>query len=272
MKKQFYYIAVCLASLSCLSCDPDNFPEPQETLKGKIVDVVTGEPVLTDQGSEGTRIRIRELSWKETKNPTPFYFFAMKEGVYQNTKVYKGTYNVRIDGAFIPLLRLNNKGDTIANETKTVEVSGVTVVDFKVQPFLKVEWVEKPTVDNAGNIKAKVKVSRAVSREDFRAKIEPMGNYSEDFLNVTDIQFMVSETSYVGYRSTFGDGRRKEYKFNGSSFEPMLGKPFDVSSIVNTSGKFSGRTVFVRAAARINYSTEGIKRWNYNEAVRIDVP
>ncbi|MCO5241394.1 MAG: DUF3823 domain-containing protein [Chitinophagaceae bacterium] len=34
----------------------------------------------------------------------------------------------------------------------------------------------------------------------------------------------------------------------------------------------SGRTVFIRAAARINYATEGVKRHNYNEAVRVDIP
>lgn len=268
MKKILNYIVLVGFIAFLGSCKPDNYLEPKETIKGKIVDVVTGQPVLTDQGSEGTRIRLRELSWTETPTPDNLDFWAMKEGVYQNTKVFAGTYNVRIDGAFIPLLRINQRGDTIANETKTVEIKGVKEVDFQVQPFLKVEWVERPTVSN-GKIKAKVKVTRAVSRADFRAKIEPMGGYSDDFLNVTDIQFMVSETPYVGFRSTWWDPRRKEYGYGGNSFEPLLGTPIDVE---NNGTVASGRTVFVRAAARINYATEGIRRWNYNEAVRVDVP
>ncbi len=270
--KRMFYILFTLMLFSLSSCKPDNFPEPGETIRGKIIDVATGELVLTDQGSEGTRIRLRELSWKETPTPTPFDFMCMKEGFYQNTKIFKGTYNVRVDGAFIPLVRLNNNGDTLADETKTLAISGVTEVDFQVQPFLKVEWAEQPTVDNAGNIKAKVRVTRAVSRADFKAKIEPMGNYSDDFLNVTDIQFMVSESPYVGYRTTNGDGRRAQYNYSGNSFEALLGTPIEVTSKVSNSGNFSGRTVFVRAAARINYATEGVRRWNYNEAIRIDVP
>lgn len=269
MKRMFNYVTLFSVILLFGSCTKvDNYTEPKETIRGKIVDVVTGEPVLTDQGSEGTRIRLRELSWKETPTPDNLDFWCMKEGIYQNTKVFAGNYNVRIDGAFIPLLRLNAKGDTIANETKTVDIKGVTEVDFKVQPFLKVEWVEKPTVSN-GVIKAKVKITRAVSRADFRAKIEPMGNYSDDFLNVTDIQFMVSETPYVGYRSSFNDNRRKAYEYAGNSFEPLLGTPIEIT---HNGTVQSGRTVFVRAAARINYATEGIRRWNYNEAVRVDVP
>jgi hypothetical protein len=268
MKKTIYYIMASVFVLAIGSCKPDNYVEPKETIRGKILDVVTGQPVLTDQGSEGTRIRLRELSWKETPTPDNFDFWCMKEGLYQNTKVFKGHYNVRVDGAFIPLLRLGSNGDTIANETKDLDISGVTEVDFKVQPFLKVEWVGTPTVKD-GKISAKVKVTRATSRADFRAKIEPMGNYSDDFLNVTDIQFMVSETPYVGYRATYNDNRRKSYEYGGNSFEPLLGTTIDVT---HNGTIQSGRTVFIRAAARINYATEGIRRWNYNEAVRVDVP
>lgn len=255
-------------STGFIACEPDNYPEPGETIIGAIIDAATGDTVLTDQGSEGTRIRLRELSWRETPTPSNFDFWAMNSGMYRNTKVFAGNYNVRVDGAFIPLLRINSQGDTIADETKTVDIRGVTEVNFEVQPFLKVEWVEMPTVNN-GVITAKVKVTRAVSRDEFRAKIEPMGNYNPDWANITDIQFMVSETPSVGFRATWGDGRRKEYGYGGDSFDALLGQPIEVT---HNGVIQSGRTVFVRAAARINYATEGIRRWNYNEAIRVDVP
>jgi hypothetical protein len=267
MKKLFYSILVCLAAVSFNSCEIDNYDEPQETIKGRVVDAATGELVLTDQGSEGTRVRLRELSWKETKVPDNFDFFCMKEGIFQNTKVFEGNYNVRIDGAFIPLVRKTAAGDTIADETKYIDIKGVTEVEFKVQPFLKVEWVGQPTISN-GKITATVKVTRAVSPADFKAKIEPMGGYSDDFLNVTDVRLFVSQLPYVGYRD-WDNRYTTQVNYSGKSFDALLGQPITIT----TSGVIpAGRTMFIRAAARINYATENIKRHNYNAAVRVDIP
>lgn len=267
MKKSFYYVAYLFVAAGIFSCTKlDNYAEPQETLKGTVVDVATGDPVLTDQGSEGTRVRMRELSWTAAA-PDNLDIFCMKEGVFQNTKVFKGNYNVRVDGAFIPLVRLNSDGDTLADESKTLDINGVTEVEFKVQPFLKLQWVGTPTVAD-GKVTAQVIVTRAVSPEDFRAKIEPMGSYSEDFLNVTDVRLFVSQVPFVGFRE-WDNRYTTTIDYAGNSFEGQLGQPITISTkdIIP-----SGRTVFIRAAARINYATEGIKRHNYNEALRVDIP
>lgn len=267
MKNLFYSLFLCFVALSFASCEIDNYDEPGETIRGRVVDVATGDLVLTDQGSEGTRIRLRELSWTETPTPDNFDFWCMKEGIFQNTKVFKGHYNVRIDGAFIPLVRLSADGDTIADETLYTDIEGVTEVEFKVQPFLKVEWVGEPTVSN-GTITATVKVTRAVSPADFRAKIEPMGGYSDDFLNVTDVRLFVSQVPYVGYRE-WDNRYTTEINYNGNEFDALLGQPVTIT----TKGVIpAGRTVFIRAAARINYATENVKRHNYNEAIRVDIP
>lgn len=257
----------CLAAVSFNSCTIDNYAEPQETLKGRVVDAATGELVLTDQGSEGTRIRLRELSWKETKVPDNFDFFCMKEGIFQNTKIFNGHYNVRIDGAFIPLVRKGIAGDTISDQSKYVDIKGITEVEFKVQPFLKLEWIGQPTVNN-GQITATVKVTRAVSPADFKAKIEPMGGYNDNFLNVTDVRLFVSQVPYVGYRE-WDNRYSTQIDYSGNSFEAKLGQPLTIT----TKGTIpAGRTVFIRAAARINYATENIKRHNYNAAIRVDIP
>ncbi len=267
MKKIFYKILLCLFAIVIFySCKKDNYAEPQETLKGTVVDAATGELVLTDQGSEGTRVRLREESWKETAVPDNFDFYCMKEGIFQNTKLFQGHYNVRIDGAFIPLLRKNTMGDTLADETKYVDIKGVTEVEFKVQPFLKVEWIGEPTVSD-GKITATVKITRAVSPADFKEKIEPMGNYSDDMLNVTDVRLFVSQVPYVGYRE-WDNRYSTESDYSGNSFDAQLGQPVTLT----TQGTIpAGRTVFIRAAARINYATENIKRHNYNEAKRVDI-
>lgn len=267
MKKILNSILFIITIILFNSCEVDNFPEPKETIKGRVVDAATGELVLTDQGSEGTRVRLRELSWTETRVPDNFDFFCMKEGIFQNTKVFRGHYNVRIDGAFIPLIRRNAAGDTLANETKNMDIEGVTEVEFKVQPFLKLEWIGTPVVNN-GKITATVKVTRAVNPADFKAKIEPMGGYSDDMLNVTDVRLFVSQVPFVGYRE-WDNSYSTEIGYSGNSFEALLGQPVTIT----TNGVIpAGRTVFIRAAARINYATENIRRHNYNAAIRVDIP
>jgi len=267
MKKILYSTLFIASLVSLYSCKVDNYELPAETIKGRVVDAATGELVLTDQGSEGTRIRLAELSWKETRVPDNFDFFCMKEGIFQNTKVFAGRYNVRIDGAFIPLVRRNASGDTLANESKNIDIKGVTEVEIKVQPFLKLEWVGTPTISN-GKITAKVKVTRAVSPAEFKAKIEPMGGYSDAMQNVTDVRLFVSQVPYVGYRE-WDNRYSTEIGYSGNSFDALIGQTVTIT----TSGTIpAGRTVFIRAAARINYATENIRRHNYNAALRIDMP
>jgi hypothetical protein len=276
MKKIIFYTLLCIP-LSFGSCDLftlDNYDEPAETLQGEVVDVATGERVLTDQGSkdvegsEGIRIRLTELSWTGVETPTHNPdFYCKPDGTFQNTKIFKGTYNIRIDGPFIPLLREDGNGVPIADETQTVDISGVTKVKFEVQPFLKVEWVGEPAVSN-GRITARVKVTRAVSEADFRTKIEPMGSWSNAFLNVTDIQLFVSGSSSVGYRAR--DERwSNKIEYLGAAFNDLLGKTVTIQSIGTIP---SGRTIFVRAAARINYATETQKRYNYTEPLEVMIP
>lgn len=271
MRKITFYILLSglFSFSSCNLFELDNYDAPSETLQGEVVDVVTGDPVLTDQGSEGIRVRLTELSWGDnvTHNPD---FYCKPDGTFQNTKLFKGNYNIRIDGPFIPLIREDDRGVPLADETKTMDIKGVTKVRFEVQPFLKVQWVSEPTVIN-GKITAKVRVTRGVSDEDFRAKIEPMGGYSSSFLNVTDIQLFVSYSSSVGYRAR--DERwSSKIEYSGAAFNSLLGQTITIQS----NGTIpSGRSVFVRAAARINYDTpkgSGTRRWNYNEPMEVVMP
>jgi hypothetical protein len=267
MKNLFHIVVFFLAIVSFSSCEIDNYVLPEETLKGRVVDVATGDLVLTDQGSEGTRVRLRELSWTETEVPDNFDFFCMKEGIFQNTRVFKGHYNVRIDGAFIPLVRLTSSGDTLADETKYIDINGVTEVEFQVQPFLKLEWIGEPTV-SGGKVTATVRVTRAVSPADFRSKIEPMGGYNDNMLDVTDVRLFVSQVPYVGYRE-WDNRYSSELNYSGNSFDALLGQPVTIT----TQGTIpAGRTVFIRAAARMNYATENIRRHNYNNVIRVDIP
>ena len=122
-----------------------------------------------------------------------------------------------------------------------------------------------------GKVTAKVRVTRAVSESDFRDKIEPMGNYKDNYLNMTDIQLFVSYSSTVGYRAR--DERwSSSIAYSGSAFNNLFGEAVSIKS----NGTIpSGRKVFVRAAARINYDTpvgSGTRRWNYSEPMEVLIP
>ena len=122
-----------------------------------------------------------------------------------------------------------------------------------------------------GKITARVRVTRGVSEDIFREKIEPMGSYDDSFQNVTDIQLFVSYSSTVGYRAR--DERwSNKIEYSGSEFESLLGEPVTIKSLGTIP---SGRKVFIRAAARINYDTpkgSGTRRWNYSAPVEVMIP
>lgn len=271
MRKKISSVLVCLLILlsSCSLFERDNFEEPTVTIEGTVVDVATGDPVFTDQGSEGIRVRLTELSWGENVEHNPD-FYCMPDGTFRNTKLFKGHYNVTVDGPFIPLVRETSSGETIADESLYMDLDGNNNVTVEVQPFLKIEWVGEPTVTD-GKVTAQVRVQRGISEDDFREKIEPMGGYSEDYLNITDVQFFVSYSSTVGYRAR--DERwSSRLEFAGRDFDSQLGETI---TLVSNGEIPSGRTVFVRAAARINYDTPrgtGTRRWNYNQAKEVPVP
>ena len=234
MKKTIFYslFSALFMLTSCSMFEIDNYEEPAETIWGEVVDEATGKRVLTDQGSEGIRVRLTELSWGDNVQHNPD-FYCMMDGTFQNTKLFKGEYNVRIDGPFIPLVRENTDGTLLHDGSVNTEISGTTKVKFEVQPFLNVEFVGDPQVSN-GVIKAQVRVT-------------------------------------VGYRAR--DERwSSSISYEGKSFEDLLGKEV----IVQSNGSIpSGRKVFVRAAARINYDTpvgSGTRRWNYSEPVEVLIP
>ena len=268
MKRLFIYIFAAVLTASCSVFEIDNYESPQETIRGNIVDAYTGEKIQTEQNGRGIRVRLTELSYGDnvTHNPD---FYARDDGSYQNTKVFKGFYNVRIDGPFVPIVRETPDGDTLFNGSVDCNIEGITEVHFRVQPFLRVEIVGDPVV-SGGKITAQVRVTRGVPERDFREAVEPMGDYQDSYLNVTDVRL------YVGYSATCnGDNKYEAWsnvlEFDGSAFEPYLGQILTISSRGTVK---PNRKVFIRAAARINYATPvgGERRYNFSEVREVNIP
>lgn len=268
MKRLFIYIFAAALMASCSVFEIDNYELPQETICGNIVDAYTGELIQTEQNGRGIRVRLTELSYgpNVTHNPD---FYARDNGTYQNNKLFKGFYNVRIDGPFVPIVRETPQGDTLFNGSVDCNIEGVTEVHFRVQPFLRVEIVGDPVV-SGGKITAQVRVTRGTPEQDFREAIEPMGDYKQEYLNVTDVRL------YVGYSATCnGDNKYEAWssalEYEGSAFEPYLGQVITISSRGTIK---PNRKVFIRAAARINYATPvgGERRYNFSEVREVNIP
>jgi hypothetical protein len=273
MKKTIYYImtagVLALGLPSCSFFEIDNYAQPEETVKGVVVDVATGEPVLTEQSTNGIRVRMTELSYGPNVIHNPD-FYCRDDGSFQNTKVFKGNYNIRVDGPFIPIVRENPDGELIEDNSITCDVKGTTELRFEVEPFLKVEFVGEPVV-SGGKITAQVKVTRAVSVERFREQVEPMGGYNSNFTNVTDVRLFVSYSSTCSQRSQYS-ALSSKIEYGGASFESHLGEPI---TMVSSGTAKPNRKLFIRAAARINYGTpagSGTRRYNYSEVKEVNIP
>lgn len=272
MKKIFVYATTIALSLlgatSCSLFQLDNYDAPDKTLNVKVVDVATGNPVLTETSSNGIRIRLLELSFGD--NVTPKDYYCSDDGTYHNTKIFKGNYNVRVDGPFIPIVRETADGEVLEDGSVTTDILGTTNIEFRVQPFLNVEIVGDPVV-SGGQITAQVKVTRAVSRDEFRDKVEPMGSYQEAFANVTDVRLFVSYSNTLGAGNSYSSWNGVN-NYAGAAFEELLGQPVTIQS----NGTIRpGRKVFIRAAARINYGTpvgSGNRRYNYSEVKEVNIP
>jgi len=254
MKNLAYYIGLCLILFAGSSCSKeyDNYPEPKETLTGSVTDVATGNPVQTDASENGgTRIRLDELSYSD--NPTPYYFFSMQDGTFNNTKIFKGTYRISVEGPFVPLVQFDESGNITIDNRKTLDVEGTTNVDFEVEPFLNVEWVGEPVYNSADStITVNVRFTRGTANPEFQ-------------LNVTDIFLFVNPFPYVG-NSNKDDRYSNQINFNGTDGNSMIGETITITTKDRLP---TNRDFYLRIGARVDY---GLKYYNYTEVKKITIP
>jgi hypothetical protein len=222
------------------SCEDDNYPAPAETFKGSIVDSETGEPFQTAVGATGVRIRMMEYSWSD--NPTPYDMFAMMNGEFNNTRIFRGEYGVTPAGAFVSL------------PEERIEIAGVVEKRYEVEPFLRVEWVGEPVVNADGTATVQVKIHRGTNNPDYQ---QPL----------TEVWLYVNETQYVGdfsYSPVFST------KLTGATL-PLLDETVSITTgwpggIGTGSQRIFptySRKYFLRVGARINKPVNSTNVYNY---------
>ena len=246
MKKIFYYSALCLAIAITSSCSKvDNYPAPSDTLTGSTIDEATGKTLQTEVGGGGTRVKLLETSY--SANPVPIYFQSKQDGTFNNTKVFSATYKVSVEGPFVPIVQTDNTGTVVSDSSQTVVLKGSATVNFKVQPFLRIEWVGTPVVNADKTVTVQVKITRGTNIPAYQ-------------LDVTNINLYVSNTQYDG--SNNYDPRYSTLtSYSGSTGTALLGQTI---SITTTGGALPDQDVYFRVGARIN---AGLNQYNYTTPV-----
>jgi hypothetical protein len=251
MKKLLYYIAVCLLIVAGNSCSKlDNYAAPSSTINGSTIDEGTGNTVQTEIGGGGTRVKLLETSY--SSDPTPIYFQSMQDGTFNNTKVFAATYKISVEGPFVPIVQTDNTGTVIADSSQTIVLKSLATVNFKVQPFLRVDWVGAPVFNPDSTVTVQVKVTRGTNNP----------AYLQD---VTDINLYVSNTQYDG--SNNYDPRYSNLtSYSGTNGTVLLGQTITITTV---GGALPAQDVYFRVGARIN---AGLDEYNYSTPVAIKYP
>jgi hypothetical protein len=232
MKKITYLLStICIASVFLFSCEIDNYDLPDGTLSGRVIDAVTGNPIITEQPN-GFRIQLREISWSD--NPTAQFFWGKADGTFNNTKLFAGKYEViPVEGAFV----------TSQAQTVDIRSGGSTTADFTVTPYISFSNVSL-VKEGSTSVRATFTLTRNVpsaALQDYRV-------------------FATDKTQYVGTVLVDNDVSSAVTGLN----ESLLGTP--ISVLLNNY--IPGKTYWIRIGARcVNASG----RYNMTEVVKIDM-
>lgn len=249
MKHNLFYILALIIFFQC-SCSKkiDNYAAPSETLSGKIIDKTTGKPMNSEYGTSGLNIILEELSWSD--NPTPYNFGGKIDGSYNNSKLFKGTYRINVEGPFVPLLQMDKNGNITVDNRKTVDVSGITKVDFEVEPFFKVEWASELVVENDGRVSAKVKYTRGTTNPLFQ-------------VNPNEMVILAGYTPLVLQMSNY-DNR---FEWGWSQNSSHIGTEQKVITRANNPIP-KGVKIYYRVGVRNSFNN----KYNYSDIRELEIP
>lgn len=162
--KNIYSIQAVFIAMLIVSCytgciKADSVQGPNATIRGTIYDSLTGQPLQLDMGEAG--IQLLELSWTKT-TPTPNPGFGANDtGYYYNSKIFKGYYNININGPFVPLVPT---WPSAIDSTQNITIQGVTTKDFTVSSMLVIQWVTPPVYNSSdSSITATIKIVRGTN-------------------------------------------------------------------------------------------------------------
>jgi len=250
--KKLFYTAMCLVIVVASSCSKvDNYAPPSSTLSGSTIDEATGKTLQTEIGGGGTRVKLLETSY--SANPTPYYFQSKQDGTFNNTKLFSATYKVSVEGPFVPIVQTDNTGTVTSDASQTIVLKGSATVNFKVQPFLRIDWVGTPVVNADKTVTVQFKIARGTTNPNYQNQI-------------TDVNLYVSNTQYDGSNN---------YDPRVSPLSSFTTQHQTDSLLTNTltlttkPGALPAQDVYFRVGAKIN---AGLNQYNYTTPVSVTLP
>jgi hypothetical protein len=246
-----FYIFFLSSALAAAACNKiDNYPEPSCTISGSTLDEVTGETVQTEVGGGGTRVKLLETSY--SSNPVPIYFQSMQNGDFNDTKMFAATYDVSVEGPFVPLVQTDANGNVTSDSSQNIVLKSIDSLHFRVQPYLRVTWVGTPVINPDTTVTVQVMITRGTNNP----------GYQQD---ITDINLYVSNTQYDG-NNNYDPRYSKLTSYGGSTGTALLGQVITLTTI---GGALPAQDVYFRVGARIN---AGLDEYNYSTPVSITYP
>lgn len=242
MRKIYNLLVVIALVVSFSSCEKDNYDAPEAGVYGQIVDH-NGKIFQTAMGQGSMKIQITELSYAggdESVVVTNQNLNMRQDGSYSNSKLFAGTYRMLpLEGAFYPY---DAEGETVE-----LRNGKMTECNFTVTPYLELEWVDEPYVDENDFLCCSVKFKR----------IEKEGMTMPD---VNNLQLYISHTQYCGTES---DGN------------------YTPGSVKITNDQ-EGTVIDLKAKAPLKYSdsywvrvggccNDTYKKYNFTDIKKIDV-
>lgn len=248
---QLFFLSAVTATISCVK--KDNYPGPDASVHGTLIDSVTGQPF--ESGSNDERMYVLQTNYTKG-TPIPFYWDIMSDGTYNNSEVFADTYKIYpTDGAFVPVVYTDSKGNLVDNGSKTIEVKAgqTTTTDFTLTPFLEVSWVGDPVLNADTSVTIRCKVVRGTADPTW-------------IFNLTDVFFFISTTQYVSNNS-YDNTISQDVTYSGTTGNAIIG---DTISITSKAPLGANRTYFLRVGARTADNIN--KRYNYTTPKQFDVP
>lgn len=240
MNKIIYTLCGLALSLGFTSCmEVDNFDEPQARFTGRIIDSTTGKNILASQGE--CKVRLLEKSF--SLNPSPQDIPLKQDGTFNNTKLFNGTYDVELRGAWWP------------QEMTRVPIGGTVEREFTVTPYLKIVDFTMEYVD--GMLEVSCRLDAPVK---------------EGLPRIMDLKPFLSLTQFCGSNQCITPyDTQDEYKAEIRTTWARLPKADDGLSLPYTFRLVvkPGYTYFVRMGA---YVDDDYHCYNYSEIKKIEIP
>ncbi|MFC4874728.1 DUF3823 domain-containing protein [Negadavirga shengliensis] len=226
----FYLLAVAMN----LSCEIDNYDQPNAELYGTFIDEGTNQPLAQDIVN-GTVIELIELGWVENPTNVTQTLVSMGDGTYRNSQIFSGEYLVRaVRGNFheIPAI-------------ESMEIKGRTKLDFLVTPYLR---IVDPVIERVGStVTATFRIEQTSTQD-----VARIGLYVHPNPNVGNPMTLTS---------------RVESNINRLT-DPEENFTLSIDLDANSNTLQQGKPYYFRIGA---LSSAGSAKFNYGPAVRITI-